>query len=148
MPTILFAGTRIYLTRAPYLTINIKPGTIVLEDILFVLYDVKIDDCVVIPRGTMVIGDWVTEAYPIPSAQLQLTKMFLCEEFKICADSDIYEAPIDDVIPDVLDLNPVTRVVRLPWRVHMIMDGPLGPYLEIDGKEIPVTLTMDLCLPK
>ena len=145
MPTILFAGTKIYLTRTPPFFLNIVPDTIVLNDVLYVLYDVKIDGITIIPKGTVVVGNWVTESLPIPSVQLQVRKILLSEDCEINADSDVLEAAVGNVVPEAFDCCPV-RITRLPWRVQLLTDFN-STFIQISTKEICVTLINDLCLP-
>lgn len=71
------AGTRIYLTKKNHFTLYIQPNKTLVNDNLYVAYDVKVDGIVVIPRGTRVIGDWVTESSPEFAAQLQLSRIYL-----------------------------------------------------------------------
>jgi hypothetical protein len=76
MPTIP-AGTHIYLTRKPNHLFYIKPDKSLLNDSLYVLYDVRVDGVTLIPRGTRVCGDWVTESFPNVAAQFQMNRIYL-----------------------------------------------------------------------
>lgn len=155
---IIPTGTRIYLTKKKPFKLYIKPDKTLLDDNLYVAYDVKLDGCVAIPKGTRVTGNWITESSPSIAAQLQLTRIFLDGYGQqICADSDVIEAISDYNGSEVCHVNSlykqnqyrspanvVRRIVDLGCSVKTLLDNNLDTiYLEIFTKEIPVTLTKD-----
>lgn len=158
MTTIIPSGKRIYLTKKNQHSLHLYPGKILLDDVLEVAYDVRIDGHVVIPRGTKVLGDWISETYPNQAAQLQVKKIFL-DRFgsDFTADSDIIE--------NLATLNTnrlrnkffvkTNRYYRTPSNIkrYFVNDGTQKriinnersqtPYLQIYTTEIPVTLLSD-----
>lgn len=152
------AGTCIYLTKKNKYKLSIQPDKTLVNDNLYVAYDVRIDGETVIPRGTRVVGDWVTESYPNISAQLQLTRIFLYGDGQeISADSDVIEATTEfnnNEINGTAYLQQmakyrassgiVRRIVHLQCKVKTLLDNCYNVnYLEISTKEIPVYLTCD-----
>ena len=92
----LSAGTRIYLTKKKHHTLYIQPDKTLVNDNLYVAYDVRVNGETVIPKGTRVVGDWVTESIPSIAAQLQIKKIYLQGSGQdINADS---EKPYPDTI--------------------------------------------------
>ena len=136
----------------------IQPNRVLINDSLYVAYDVKVYGDVVIPRGTRVLGNWVTESKPSIAAQLQLTKIFLDAQGEpISADSDVFEC-LDDYNNDEVEnanylyqqnkylstANIVRRIVKFNCKVKTLSDNDRDTlYIEILTKEIPVTLTRD-----
>lgn len=152
------AGTRIYLTKPHNHTLYIQPDKTLINDNLYVAYDVRIDGQTIISKGTRVQGDWVTESVPSIAAQLQLTKIFLQRSGqKICADSDVIEAVTEyrnDEVDNANHLyktlqyrttsNITRRIVNYYCKVKTLLDNHRNTiYLEIYTKEIPVTLISD-----
>ena len=89
----LSIGTQIYLTKKNSKSLCIQPGKTLINDSLYVKYDVRADGQTIVPKGTRVVGDWVTESCPVVAAQLQLTQIFLqADGQKIMADSDLFES--------------------------------------------------------
>jgi hypothetical protein len=152
------AGTRMYLTKKRAYTFFIQPDTTLLNDSLYVAYDVRINGVTVIPRGTRVTGDWVTESTPVMSAQLQINKIYLSGSGQVAAaDSDVYEALSSYNNTEVNDAsylytqlvyrstaNVIRRIVREQCQVKVLLDDNLNTtYLEIFTKEIPVIFISD-----
>jgi hypothetical protein len=165
MSRTILSGTRIYLTRthptAPYTDIDdvlaLRVDRNFLGDILYVLYDVKVGTLVVIPKGTAVMGDWITESSPCIAAQLQITDIFLDGlRFPVVADSEIYHQKTSYGYYDVHNANHVEglltyrstanicrRIVNVRCRTKILADDEWIDqllYLRIDTNEIPVTL--------
>lgn len=152
------AGTRIYLTKKYHHPLYIRPDHTLGNDTLYVAYDVRSNGVTVIPRGTRVKGDWVTESRPVPVAQLQLTRIFLNPVGQeISADSEVIEdlsgynrGEVDNV-SHLYKINQyrstsnlIRRIVDVNYYVKTLLDEDINtPYLEIYTKEIPVTLTED-----
>lgn len=153
------AGTRIYLTKKNPYMLYIKPDKILINDNLYVAYDVRIDGRIVIPKGTRVIGDWVTESNPNIAAQLQLTRIFLHGGAgqQIKADSDVINSIADYNNVEVKDAgylykqnqylassNITRRIANIRCRVKTLLDNNRNSiYLEIYTKEIPVIVLSD-----
>lgn len=152
------AGTRIYLTKKGQYSLYIRPNKVLLNDSLYVAYDVKINGEIIIPKNTRVIGNWVTESNPTFTAQLQLTKIFLCGPGQdIAADSDIINqiaAYNNTEINNAnylykrgqfkMPSNIVRRIAHYNCNTKMLPDHKLNtPYIEISTKEIPVILLSD-----
>jgi hypothetical protein len=152
------AGTRIYLTKKLPHELYIQPDKTLVNDNLFVAYDFRIDGETLIPKGTRVVGDWVTESNPSIAAQLQLTRIFLQGSGQqISADSDVIEAVCDYNNREVNNAgylikqyqyrassNITRRIARTQCKVKTLLDDNRNTlYLEIMTKEIPVTLTED-----
>jgi hypothetical protein len=152
------AGTRIYLTKKYNPVLYIQPDKTLVNDNLYVAYDVKIDGQTVIPKGTRVVGDWVTESSPSIAAQLQLTRIFLSgsgQEIK--ADSDVIEAVSEYNDREVNNAgylyklnqyratsNITRRIAKFQCKIKTLLDDNRNTiYVEIYTKEIPVTLTTD-----
>lgn len=148
-------GTKIYIRKQKPFTFNIRPDQTLLNDNLYVAYDVKYGDVVVIPSGTRVVGDWVTESNPI-SAQFQLTKIILKGSGQTAAaDSPVYSGTTDYNNTEVFNstylykryqyksvANINRRIVSAECVVKVLRDQDLNTtYLEITTSEIPVTLT-------
>lgn len=156
--TKLPAGTRIYLTKKRPHTLYIQPDNTLINDNLYVAYDVRSDGMTVIPKGTRVMGNWVTESRPSIAAQLQLTRIFINGSGQdISADSDVIEATNGFNNEDVNNAshiykineyrstaNIIRRVANVNCRITVLKDNNLNTlYLEIFTKEIPVILTTD-----
>jgi hypothetical protein len=152
------AGTRIYLTKKYNPVLYIQPDKTLVNDNLYVAYDVKINGQVVIPKGTRVLGDWVTESSPTIAAQLQLTKIYLHGSGQdISADSDVIEAISEYNDREVNNTgylykinqyhatsNITRRIVKFQCRIKTLLDDNRNTiYLELYTKEIPVILTSD-----
>lgn len=154
----LDSGTRIYLTKRRPHELYIQPDKTLENDSLYVAYDVRTDGQTVIPRGTRVTGNWVTESNPAIAAQLQVTRIYLQgsgQEIK--ADSDVIEATSDYNNREVENAshlykfnqyrstaNIVRRAVKVNCRLKVLKDNRVDSlYLAILTKEIPVTLTTD-----
>jgi hypothetical protein len=152
------AGTRIYLTKKRSHILYIQPDKVLQDDILYVAYDVKINGQLIIPKGTRVIGDWITESYPSVAAQLQITKIYLNgSEHEISADSDVFEAVSYYNNQEINNMNYlykqgqyrstsniIRRIVKIGHYAKTLFDNKRNSlYLEIYTKEIPVTLTKD-----
>lgn len=152
------AGTRFYLTKKRSPTICIQPDKSILNDNLYVAYDVKIGDNVIIPRGTRVIGDWITESSPSISAQLQLSRIYLQGSGQsISADSDVIES-VNQYNHDEVDSNQylfrtnlykansgiTRRIVKYGYNIGALTDNNRDTiYIEINTIEIPMTLIED-----
>lgn len=152
------AGTRIYLTKRQSHTLYIQPDKILTNDNLYVAYDVRIGGVTIIPKGTRVVGDWITESIPAIAAQLQLTRIFLQGSGQeISADSDVIEAVADYNINEVNNANflykinqykstsnIVRRIANVHCQIKTLPDNNRNLlYLEIFTGEIPVVLTQD-----
>lgn len=152
------AGTRMYLTKKLPHELYIQPGTTLVNDSLYVKYDVRIDGQTVIPKGTRVVGDWVTETNPSIAAQLQVTKVYLSGSGQLmAADSDVIEATTlynSREIDNACHLYKQNhyhaksgidrRIVNFHCRVMTLPDNRTKSiYLEIFTEEIPVTFTAD-----
>ena len=82
---------RFFLSNKNKTKLFIKPDTILFNNKLYVIYDCLVNGQIIIPKGSTVIGDWITENDP-PSAQLQLTKIFINGvEYPISAFSLVFE---------------------------------------------------------
>lgn len=166
------AGTRIYLKKNSYEKLYIRPDRTVEDNSLYVAYDVRIDGETVIPRGTRVSGEWISQSsqccktgYIDLVAQLQTTRIYLSGSGQtFLADSDVYNTTDEfnsqeiqnsnhlyGRRPRVSSSNIMRRSVSFNSRVRTLSDNDLDtPYLEINTSEIPVTLQVDfipfLCL--
>lgn len=152
------AGTCIYLTRKKNFTLNIQPDKTLVNDNLYVAYDVKVDGITVIPKGTRIQGDWVAESRPTLAAQLQINRIFLDRMGQeIIGDSDVIQDTTVFNRHEVSNLpyiykirryrsssNLPRRITVLNNRIKTLPDNNLNSvYLSIDTKEIPVYLNMD-----
>lgn len=152
------AGTRIYLTKKKAHTLYIQPDKTLQNDSLYVAYDVKINGQTIIPKGTRVTGDWITESNPSIAAQLQINRVYLHGTGQqMLADSDVIEAVSDYNNNEVSNAsylykqnqyrstsNITRRVANVLCKVKTLLDNNRDTlYLEIFTKEIPVTLTID-----
>ena len=151
------AGTRFFLTKRLKSNLAIQPGKTIINDSLYVAYDIRVDGFTIIPKGTRIIGNWVTDKCPM-AAQLQVTKVYLYGSGQeLYADSDVYETCTEfnrreiDNSPYVLELNQyksqsnlVRRVAKFQHRTKMLTDERLNSaYISINTKEIAMTLTQD-----
>ena len=154
----LSAGTRIYLTKKKHHTLYIQPDKTLVNDNLYVAYDVRVNGETVIPKGTRVVGDWVTESIPSIAAQLQIKKIYLQGSGQdINADSDVIEAISGYNNNEVNNAgflykinqyrsasNITRRIAKFHCMIRTLLDNNLNTiYLEIYTKEIPVTLITD-----
>jgi hypothetical protein len=162
------AGTRIYLTkrRNPTYSLFIRPDTTFFNDNLFVAYDVKIGTTTAIRKGTRVSGHWITESVPVVAAQLQVNKIYFHgtgQDF--FADSDpiqtvtvVNPAEVGNANAFFKDAdyrsvaNITRRIVTVRCRTYPLPDDlndfdmALGTYLNINLREIPVTVVSDLVI--
>lgn len=154
----LSAGTRIYLKKKIPHALYIQPDQVLKNDNLYVAYDVRSNGTTIIPKGTRVIGNWITESKPTIAAQLQITRIYLCGSGQqISADSDVIEATSDYNKKEVNNAchlykqnqylatsNITRRIVNSQCKISTLLDNDLDTlYLEISTNEIPVTLTSD-----
>ena len=152
------AGTRIFLTKKQKDPLYIRPDTTLQNDNLYVAYDVRVNGVTVIPKGTRVVGDWVTESNPTIAAQLQIKRIFLERSGQdLSADSDVIEAITLYNKEEINNANNLTRIARYRSTANVmrrivdvnccittLFDTKLNSiYLEIFTKEIPVTLLHD-----
>ena len=154
----LAEGTRIYLKKKKPFPLYIQPDKTLVNDTLYVAYDVRENGITVIPKGSRVIGDWVTESRPTIAAQFQLTRVYIngCGQ-DIKGDSEVIEATSDYNDREVCNVghlykqleyrgssNIKRRIADIGCRVKTLLDNHLNTiYLEIFTKEIPITLTQD-----
>lgn len=161
MPFRIPTGTKIYLTKKNPIKLYIQPDTTILNDCLYVAYDLRINGITIIPKGTCVIGDWITESSPTIAAQLQLNTIYINGlEQPISADSDVYEnlsAFNTDEINNSLYLykimdfrspaNIIRRIVKTTCQIQILYDNALNKYyIEIPTDEIPLTITSDISI--
>lgn len=154
----LYAGTRIYLKKDKPYPLYIQPDKSLMNDSLYVAYDVKINGETMIPRGTRVLGDWVTETYPEFGAQLQIHWIFLDEygqsihaDSKIIQDlSDYNNEEVDNAnylykhLQYKAPSNIVRRIVNARSKTRTLMDNKTNSiYFKIQTQEIPVILAED-----
>lgn len=152
------AGTRIYLTKKKPYPLYLQPDKTLANDNLYIAYDVRIDGQTVIPKGTRVTGDWVTESTPAIGAQFQSNYIYLDRNGQpFFADSDVIEATTDYNKDEVNNAgylykqnqylaksNIIRRIVNTQCQVKTLLDDNRNSiYLEILTKEIPVTVTSD-----
>lgn len=163
------AGTRMYVTkRNPCLLYNnpracmpplyIYPDKTIINDSLYVAYDVRINGETLIMKGTRVLGDWVTESCPSLAAQLQLTQIFIQPEGQcIPADSRVIEAVAEynncevNNVSHLYKLNQYRstanicrRIVNVGCCVKTLLDNNVNtPYIKISTNEIEVIFTDD-----
>lgn len=152
------AGTRIYLTKKNKFPLCLQPDKTLVNDNLYVAYDVRIDGQTVIPKGTRVTGDWVAESCPSVGAQFQANCIYLDRNGQpFFADSDVIEATTEYNNNEVNNAgylykqnqylaksNIYRRIVNINCKVKTLLDDNRNSiYLEIMTKEIPVTVTTD-----
>jgi hypothetical protein len=155
-------GTRLYLTKRkdPSYALYIKPDRVVPNEELFVAYDVKIGTITAIPKGTRVIGNWITESTPVLAAQFQAHTIFLTNKgLEFHADSVpiqtitiVDPAEVGDatlIIKEADYISParvLRRIVTVRCRTFALLDDispadiPNGTYLNINTTEIPATV--------
>lgn len=154
------AGTQIFLTKKLTPIFSLQPGKLLLNDSLYVAYDVRVRGVIVIPRGTRVVGDWITEGSDsLPcAAQLQVNRVYLSGTGQpMFADSQIYtnisgynreEVNNSPFLYNIKRMHSKSglrrRIARVQNRSQVLADyRPNTVYLDIDTTEIPVTLTED-----
>lgn len=152
-------GTRIYLTKKKnnYI-LCIQPDKILANDILYVKYDVKENGHIIIPKGTRVVGDWITESNPSLAAQLQVTRIYLQESGQpIAADSEVINAITKYNHGEICyndhflkrnsyrtGSNVARRIAKFHCKIKTLLDNDCETtYLEIETVEIPIILTSD-----
>ena len=161
MITKIPAGTRLYLTKKNNHILCIQPDMTLFDDIMYVAYDIKIDGKVAIPKGTRVVGDWVTESCPTHVAQLQLHKIYLKgsgQDFS--ADSDVLEDVSNYNSSELCGAeymykqlhyksiaNIMRRIIKSKFKTKTLADNNRDTsYLEINTKEIPASFTSDFII--
>lgn len=157
MPFKIPSGTKIYLTKKNPIKLYIQPDTTILNDCLYFAYDLRINGITIIPKGTCVIGDWVTESNPTIAAQLQLNTIFINGlEQPISADSNVYENlsafNVDEInnalyLYKIMDFHSPANIIRRivkTCQIQILYDNNLNKYyIEIPTIEIPLTITSD-----
>lgn len=159
MPVIVPVGTRIYLTKRTNFNFVMPLDTAIIDDVFFVAYDIKINGIVIIPRGTRVWGDWVSEIDGDVNVQLQLSKIYLGGIPRaICADSEVISAaiavpPIEPVSPSIaalLNKQAVTNLYRVPvgYCQCVVTYDPIAAvlWLNVRFRELPVTIIVDFII--
>lgn len=151
-------GTRIYLTKKKHYALYLQPDKTLVNDNLYVAYDVRINGVIVIPKGTRVKGDWVAESTPALGAQFQANCIYLDRNGQhFFADSDVIESTSEYNNREVKNTgflykqnqylassNIYRRIVNINCKTTTLLDDNCNSvYLEIFTKEIPVTLTAD-----
>jgi hypothetical protein len=174
---LLPTGTIIYLTKKPHQGLIdlthlrgkqspyeflIRPGRSFHDTTLYVAYDVKVGPHVVIPRGSRVTGEWVTEltTFTTSLAQLQVRSVIIDgDESPLFAHSDpaTYTA-IDIYNGDEVNFashlykvrnyksvaNMTRRLVKVNCTDKVLLDDDLDTvYLRIPTREIQVRLSHD-----
>ena len=129
-----------------------------INDDLYVAYDVRINGELIIPKGTRVQGDWVTETNPNFAAQLQINNIYLQQSGqRFNADSDVintYNIYNDDELNAngyvyktrnyKAKSNLARRIVDNKFHMRPLLDYNKNVILiEIHTVEIAVTLTVD-----
>lgn len=154
----ILAGTCIYLTKKNKQKLYIQPEKTIVNDNLYVAYDVRVDGVTVIPKGTRVVGDWVTESTPVIAAQLQINWIYLSgsgqeiqgDSEMICSLTD-YDSREIGCIPFMSKnrqyhspSNITRRMTTIGLHSKTLLDNRRDMiYLEIDTTEIPIILTKD-----
>lgn len=161
-------GTRIYLTKEKCgpRALFIKPDTTLINDDLVLAHDVKVGTVTALYKGTRVRGNWVTESLPVIAAQLQTTKIFLniygqdffADSAPIQTVTVINPAEVDGVNTVIENAeykspsNIIRRIVTVKGKTFALQDDlndfdvTTGTYLNINTREIPVTLRSDLVI--
>lgn len=151
-------GTRIYLTKYTSEYLYIRPNSVINDESLYVMYDVKDNDIVVIPRGTRIVGDWIAETRPHIAAQFQARRIYLENGLQdIHADS----IPITDLVlysdSEIMNNNFLKkklhyisksnverRIIKMGHQSKILSDENLDTiYIEIFPHEIILTLLKD-----
>lgn len=159
---LLPAGTTIYLTKRPPFELLLEPGANLYNDTLYVAYDVKDGTQIIIPKGTPVKGDWITEYLlsGLPVAQLQLRSIFLygnSNNVRAISPVSLYDTTSLYNKAEVENsknfkrtktyrstANLIRRFVDVKCKSKVLMDrNPNDAYVRINTKEIPVTLLQD-----
>lgn len=151
-------GTRIYLTKKSVPYFCIKPNQVLLNDTLYLAYDVKINGEIIIPKGTLVIGNWITESLPNIAGQFQTKCIFFGNrQYNFFADSDVMESVTyynGDEVGNVSHFSKLThynsssnirrRITRVKNQTRTLSDDYRDTiYLEINTREIPATIMSD-----
>lgn len=146
-------GTVVYLHKKTNVMFSIQPDKVLQNDSWYVAYDVIVDRQTVIPKGTRVIGDWISETDPIPAAQLQIHRIFLPNgSQRFLADSDVVESTTGYNLAEVKyanymyrlpdfhsKSNIVRRVVAIDADKKILADNNIDTvFLEVNCAELPV----------
>lgn len=152
------AGTRIYLTKFDKQVLYIKPDCNIIGDNMYVAYDVRINGQTIIPKGTRVVGDWITETTPCYAAQFQVLEIYISAKAQpFDADSEVFEKVVaynsNEVNssaffykkPDYKSqANVNRRVAQINSKSKILSNNKLDTlYIEINTKEIPATIMQD-----
>lgn len=149
------AGYEIYVTKHNASYIYIQPGKKILSDSLYVIYDVKIDGYTIIPKGTRIEVNWVSEIHPEVAVQIQLTKIFLQGSGQnIIGQSDVMKHTIE---LDSIELENSPYIIEYDCKFksnnslmkfncnkkRLLINRKNSTYLTINAKEIKIILIED-----
>ena len=153
------AGTRFYLTKYANKIMSLAPDDAILSQNMFVAYDVRMGGSTIIPKGTRVVGDWITESategVPMSTAQFQAHEIYLQRSAQeILADSDVFQDNTyynrDELEGSVVvyQCAPVRTRCQIPRRsiqcnckIKILEDKtPDSQYIVVDTTEVPMTL--------
>ena len=144
-------NTKMYLTNKNKNNLYVKQNTTLININLYVAYDLKINGITIIPKGTRVLGDWITSNI----AQFIVHKIFLKGNGQIMsAESDYYNKLInyDQNVSHFyksrnLIANKNQRIMKYNYLNQFQFDSQITTnYVEIDQTEITVSFTSDFVL--
>jgi len=153
--------TKIYLRRDQPYTLYLKPDVNLQNQQLIVKYDYRLNGVTLIPRGSKVICEWLSESEPFVSAHLSLNSICLngalidisavsgdYQNVSYFNDAEVSNAPfLYNIMTEKSVSNKTRRIVEVNCRTKILYDRDVNtPYIEIPTNEIVVTLDDDLVL--
>lgn len=149
------AGSQIYVRRNNAEALYIQPGKEIIDDNLYVLYDVKVNGIIIIPRGTRIVGDWITTKNGIIFSAKKIFIEGIYQDLE--AESYIYDNVVNFDSAEVrnapyLELQKIykslanisRRFVVSRCKNKILFDNfAQTPYIEIPNKEISIIILED-----
>lgn len=157
--TIAPIGTELYLKRDLSYTLYLKPDVTLKAQPFIVKYDCRINGITVVPRGTQVVGEWISLSVPSTKAYLKLTLICDSGSYRpISAVSGEYTnvalfnsievnnvSHLYNIMTEKSSANKIRRIVEISCQTKILVDRNVdSPYIEIPTNEIVVTLDADL----
>jgi hypothetical protein len=146
----LNTGRRGYLTRPGGHDLYIKVGSHVDGEVLHVAYDIRVEGVTILPKGAIVIGDWITNEEDPTQAMFMTNEVFVEGQFQeFIADSDIYNEihrfnadrlsdPSHFYLTSTHGAN--HRIINKCRHMTIRSNREGDPYIRIPAQEIPFTI--------
>lgn len=149
------SGKTFYLKKEPPYVLCLKPDITLENQTYIVKYDCNINGVTIIPRGTKIIGNWITQSTPSISAYFDVK--LICQNNTLTSinaisryynditqfnDIEVYNADYFLlVLNETSQSNLVRRGIQVNCREKILNDNNLNStYITVPTNEIAVTV--------